>query len=241
MKVCFVSCGNDSCALIQWMKDHGQKNVVAVYSETGWAAPWWEDRVKLFASKCQQYGYDFVRIQSEGMVNLIKRKKCWPWNRDKFCTTHLKIEPAQRWLHENDPYGQFTCCVGVRRDESKERTNWPLYAQCSEPHLDRPLFSPLVDYDIGERNKLCEKFGLEIYEGRSRECYPCINAKKEDLSILSEERICEIEQLEKEMGFTGYGKPKTMFRPHRMMGATGIREAVKWGKSKRGQYRTDKQ
>ena len=38
------------------------------------------------------------------------------------------------------------------------------------------------------------------------------------------------------MGFTSKGKPRTMFRPYRYMGATGIREIVKWAEADRGQY-----
>ena len=39
-----------------------------------------------------------------------------------------------------------------------------------------------------------------------------------------------------DMGFTSKGNPRVMFRPYRHMGATGIREVVKWAHSSRGEY-----
>lgn len=56
------------------------------------------------------------------------------------------------------------------------------------------------------------------------------------ISRLSSE-IAYVEKIENEMGVSPKtGKPKTMFRPYRHMGATGIREIIEWAKSEKGQY-----
>lgn len=68
------------------------------------------------------------------------------------------------------------------------------------------------------------------------ECYPCACANKSDLALLKQTpgRIDEIEQLEIEMGFTRNSKPRVMFRPYRVGGGVGIRQAVRWGAGERG-------
>ena len=38
MHVLFCSYGNDSIALIQWAHERGLKDVVCLYSDTGWSA-----------------------------------------------------------------------------------------------------------------------------------------------------------------------------------------------------------
>ena len=70
------------------------------------------------------------------------------------------------------------------------------------------------------------------------ECFPCINSNRADLRLLAEdeERVAKIEAIETDMGFTSKGKPRTMFRPYRHMGATGIREVVKWALAPHGRY-----
>lgn len=45
MHVLFCSYGNDSIALIQWAHESGLKDVTCLYSDTGWSASWWTERV----------------------------------------------------------------------------------------------------------------------------------------------------------------------------------------------------
>ena len=44
--VIFVSWGNDSIALVQWAKENELDGVACVYTDTGWAADGWMDRVE---------------------------------------------------------------------------------------------------------------------------------------------------------------------------------------------------
>lgn len=235
--VIFASYGNDSIALIQWCREGNAPNVIVVHSDTGWAAPWWRERI----AKCEEWvrsiGFGAHTIPSEGMIQLVKRKKGWPLPRKfQFCTEELKIRPAIAWLDEVDPDKELVCLVGVRREESRERVSWPEYIADSEKHGGRDLWSPLVQLKETERDALLERAGFEPLPHRSQECFPCINSNRNDLKRLTPERITEIEALEKELGFTSKGKPRTMFRPYRHMGATGIREVCKWAHSKRGKY-----
>ena len=96
MHVLFCSYGNDSIALIQWAHERGLKDVVCLYSDTGWSASWWADRVAKGEALAQGYGFATARTESEGMLELVKRKRGWPGagGQGQFCTAELKVLPA---------------------------------------------------------------------------------------------------------------------------------------------------
>jgi len=96
--VIFSSFGNDSIALIQTLnerEDIPNDSVLVVYSETHWSTGVWSERVEKAADWLAFIGMRFQRIDSEGMVALVKRKKAWPRNGIQFCTEELKIRPAR--------------------------------------------------------------------------------------------------------------------------------------------------
>jgi 3'-phosphoadenosine 5'-phosphosulfate sulfotransferase (PAPS reductase)/FAD synthetase len=239
--VAFVSYGNDSIALLQWLHENlvlpGRAvEMLVVHNNTGWASPAWPARVAAGEAVAIKYGFKVARTESEGLVQLTRRKKSWPSNQHQFCTTELKILPTQKFLDEIDPEKEVICLNGVRREESRERSAWPEWTEESERHGGRHLWSPLVRVLEPERDALIQRAGFEALPHGSQECYPCINANKADLRGLSAARVAEIEALETSMGFTSNGKPRTMFRPHRYRGAVGIREMQKWAESGRGEY-----
>jgi 3'-phosphoadenosine 5'-phosphosulfate sulfotransferase (PAPS reductase)/FAD synthetase len=244
----FSSCGNDSVALLKWAIDHYPNDEkIMVYSNTGWSAPFWDRRVKLVREYAEKNGVSFVETESEGMESLVRRKKGWPKpaSNMQFCTNELKVQPAIKYMNSVDDFGsphfRTLCLNGVRREESKNRENVPEFYGCSERHGGRKLRSPLVKMKEDQRNELIFETGLPILPHKSRECFPCINSNRSDFRMLAEypERISKIEKIENEMGYTSKGKPRVMFRPYRHMGATGIREVVKWGLSERGKYQKE--
>lgn len=235
--VIFSSFGNDSIALIWWAHTHGVEDVVVAFSDTGWAAAWWLERVGRARAWVESLGFTFVHIPSRGMVDLIHWKKAWPRNGIQFCTLHLKIIPAREWLARHDPEGEATCMVGVRRAESRARRVWPEWQEESDNHGGRSLWAPLVTYSDEERDELLAAAGWAPLPHRSMECYPCINSSRMDLRQLTPERVSYIEALEQGMGHTSNGHLRTMFRPKKFMGAVGIREVHRWAEAERGQYR----
>lgn len=235
--VLFASYGNDSIALIQWAHERGLKGLTVVHSDTGWAADHWIERVQAGADWARSLGFTATALHSEGMIPLVTRKKGWPLpQKYKFCTEHLKINPAKEWLAANDPDGDSICMVGVRRCESRARATWPTWVEESDKHGGRSLWSPLALMLDDERDALVARTPFPLLPHRSQECFPCINANRNDLRRLTPERVEEIAALEARMGFTSNDKPRTMFRPYRHQGATGIREVWKWAQSKHGEY-----
>lgn len=227
--VIFASGGNDSVALVQFAYDQGLKNVAVAYSNTGWASPEWPERMRYFKAWVLGLDFSFHEIQSEGMENLIRRKKGWPANRPKFCTYELKILPAKKWLDEIDPDKNAICMVGIRREESPARRSWPKYIEESENHGGRTLYAPLVDHNTEARNYLLKRAGFEPLLHRSKECSPCVNANRTDFRALGKEDIDKVRRNEAETG-------RNMFRPHRFKGAAGIDEVIRWAESDRGKY-----
>jgi 3'-phosphoadenosine 5'-phosphosulfate sulfotransferase (PAPS reductase)/FAD synthetase len=229
-----ASFGNDSVALIQWAIEQSLDDVTVLYNDTGWAAPWWSERIDRGAAWVASAGFRFAKTNSVGLPELAKRKKAWPRQGMQFCTEHLKRQPSLDWMDQNCPPGS-TVLVGVRRAESARRADFPEKMSASLDHGGRALWAPLATYSDEQRNALLQRAGWDVLPHRSMECYPCVNANRNDIRMLDENRIQLIELLEAEMGVgERSGNPKYFFRATRHQGAEGIREVVKW--ANRGTY-----
>ena len=227
--IIFASYGNDSIALIQWAHEHNLHGVNVAFGNTGWAASWWMDRVAKAEAWAQSLGFMTHRIDSEGMEALVARKKAWPrggGGKFQFCTEALKQKPAQQWLSLHDPEKEATCMTGVRREESANRSDAPEWVTASEHHGGRELWQPLVRHTEAQRDALVLKTPMPLLPFRSKECYPCVNARKTELRMLDEETIAKVSRIEGIAGINSKGNPRVMFSPKRHGGAVGIEAVV---------------
>ena len=223
--VIFASYGNDSVALIQWAHENNLSDVHIAYGDTGWAADWWIARVEKGEQWAKSLGFNTHRIESEGMESLVMRKKAWPrggGGKYQFCTEALKKLPAQKWLSENDPNREATCMVGVRREESENSRDAPEWVTESKDHGYRELWQPLVRHTEKERDSLALKSPLPLLPFRSKECYPCVNARKQELRQLDEATRFRVWRIEQASGTNSKGNERVMFSPARHGGAVGI-------------------
>lgn len=229
MNIIFASYGNDSVALIQWAHERKLENVTIAYSNTGWAAQKWEARVELGESWAQSLGFGTTRIASMGMEALVAMKKAWPrggGGKFQFCTQHLKQDPALAWLHGIDPDCDAVCLIGIRREESANRATFPEWTEESSAHGARTLHAPLVRHREKERDALILKTPLKVLPHRSKECWPCVNARKGEIAAMDEPTISRIETIEIRSGINSKGNPRVMFSPAHHKGAIGIRAVV---------------
>lgn len=226
--VIFVSYGNDSVALLQWAHEQQLEGVHVVYTDTGWAADGWLERVEKAEAWAQGLGFTTHRTKSIGFRQLARDKKGFPTQRFQWCSYILKIKPGEEWLAANDPDARAVCVVGVRREEHESRANFPECNPKSGNHGGRVLLAPFATYTAEQRNELIVRAGFEVLSHRSREC-KCINSNKRDFLRFTEADVAEIREAEAEIG-------KTMFRPHRHMGAKGIDQVMDWARSPRGKY-----
>ena len=221
----FASYGNDSIALIQWAHEQRLKDVHVAYSDTGWAAWWWDTRVQMAEEWARSLGFRTHRIASEGMESLVARKKAWPrggGGKFQFCTEALKKEPARAWLALHDPTGETCCMTGVRREESENRRDAPEWVTASEDHGGRELWQPLVRHTKAMRDDLAEKAPVPLLPYRSKECYPCANARKQELRHLDTVTRNKVFRIEQVGGINSKGNARVMFSPERHGGAVGI-------------------
>lgn len=232
------SYGNDSIALIQYALREKLDGVYVLYSDTGWGAEWWPERVEKAEAWVTALGFIPVRTQSIGMERLVQEHQAWPAGNMQFCTEELKIIPYQNWLQANDPKAELVCMCGVRREESARRRTWPEWIESSDKDLGRSAWAPLVRMLEAERNALIIEAGWEVLPHRSKECSPCIYSNKHDLRRLPERDIVKVEQIEGRMGFTGKGNARVLFRPAKHGGCVGIREVVRWADSTHGKFDT---
>lgn len=238
-----TSWGNDSVALVQWCVEQGLTDVTCLYNDTGWS--WlaygnqegWSDRVDRMEAWARSLGFKTARTTSIGMRALVHKRKGWPRQGMQFCTDELKIDPTRKWLAEHDPMGVAVCMNGKRRSESAVRAETPEWIEESDAHGGRRLRQPLFEHDDAARDALVIRAGHEVLPHKSRECM-CVNANADDLQSWPEVVIATVDEVELELGVSPEtGKPKTMFRPAKKMGATGIREVIRWSKAGRGKYR----
>lgn len=229
------SYGNDSIALIQWLHEYNQRHnlgkVTCLYNDTGWAASWWEGRVQKGERFAEACGFTTSRTKAIAWKELLLQHAGWPDRLRRFCTEELKIVPTIHWLCENDPDGKAEMVCGVRRDESKERANWPEYLEGSDKNEGRAEWSPLVLLNTQERDELITRAGWVPLPHRSRECR-CVLANATDLTLWSEDDISQIEDLEQWLGKLYPGKVKFMFNPRKKAGKPeGIRAVRRWAEN----------
>lgn len=223
--------GNDSIALMQYVRECGLKGVTVVYSNTGWATPEWIERVACVAEWVASLGWGYVELDSIGFEQSVTSHTdagMFPTRMVKFCTQELKIRPFLKWVKDADPDKLALVCVGVRRAESDARKG----ARAFMPEQDngRHVWHPLVEFSDADRDAMILKTPFEILPHRSDECGICINGNRADLRRAPEEHIARVEALEVSVG-------RPMFNPANYMGAQGIREVVRWARSERGKYR----
>lgn len=228
------SYGNDSIALIQWLHEYDQQHplgkVVVLYNDTGWAANWWPGRVLNGEKLARSYGFIPSQTKAIPWQKLLRKHGAWPDRLRRFCTEELKIIPTHHWLSVHDPDGKSEMICGVRREESKERANWPEYVESSPKNEGRSEWSPLVLYNAEMRDALILRAGWKPLPHRSRECR-CVLANATDISTWSEADLNDIEAIEKWLGQLYPGKNKNMFHPDKKEGhPEGIRAVQEWAK-----------
>lgn len=232
MNVIFASYGNDSVALIQWAHEQALRDVTVLYSDTDWAAEKWPARVADGEAWAQSLGFATART-SASMLDLVRKKKAWPrggGGKFQFCTLHLKELPALAWLDDCDPDADAVCMVGIRREESDNRTTFPEWTEGSPRHGGRSLHAPLVRHTEAMRDELALRSPMPLLPTKSKECWPCVNANQGELKQLDDAAIIRIEAIETEMGINSKGNARVMFSPRRHGGAIGIRAVVEQAK-----------
>ncbi len=160
----------------------------------------------------------------------------FPSRKAQFCTEYLKLAPQKRWLEEHlTAKGiRFARYIGVRKDESNERSRCP--EQQFDSYFHCMLYRPLFHWTKQQCFDFVHAAGEEInplYKlGFNRVgCAPCINSNKGDIrnwAARFPEMIAKVRAWEQAVG-------RTFFAPI-VPGKeiNWVDEVVAWSKTERG-------
>ncbi|MFI4954950.1 MAG: phosphoadenosine phosphosulfate reductase [Gammaproteobacteria bacterium] len=193
--------GNDTLALIQWAVEHALVNVTVVSVDTGWAAPSWAKHVLECEARVREQGYQVVRLVSTtSFTNLIKQRGYFPTPKFQWCANVLKGAPILLWLDQHDPSVSARVLLGHRRVSARSKQNLPEHISESDSFAGRDVYYPLATMSTVKRDKLLSHAGVVPLTHRSLECDPCINSDTFDLSLLNQDEIQRLNELEVAVG-----------------------------------------
>ena len=246
-----ISGGKDSKAtlivslplLLQYLEPH---QIKVVFCDTDWEKDSTYNEIDFITNKLKEFNIELVILRNEkfpnGMRDLIKYKKAFPTRMIKFCTEQLKMIPALDYYKNLSLNGfDVISLVGKRRDESEERKNTPdskLYEYKDYSFL---TIHPIADWtETDVYSFLDETWGIPLsyFEGNKRVgCDECFQADLKSISLMSEERINQMEELEKEISVFHKDKeysPTFFYKKNKTFpdGFPPIRQIVNYAKEK---------
>lgn len=141
------------------------------------------------------------------MVCLVLSKGMFASRMMRFCTQELKWYPLKNHIASLlDAGHDVVNVVGVRAEESEKRAKMLPWEFVSE--LDCDVCRPMLAHTEAQIIALHTKHGLRpnpLYLARARRvgCWPCINARKDEIRFISEfdpERIQLVDEMETAVG-----------------------------------------
>lgn len=210
-----VSGGKDSCAAaiatVEHLRAVGHKGpVVLVHADLGRVE--WNDSLPTCERLAAFLGVELLVVRRASGDMMDRWLQRWrdnirryaqlscvtiilPWSTPsmRFCTSELKSQPIAAGLVRRFPGKRIISACGVRRDESKERSD----ALTSEENdlLDKKTFrtsgvdwNPIAAWSAADVFAYCASHGFEMHEGYTRfgmsriSCAFCIMANGSDLA-----------------------------------------------------------
>lgn len=188
---------------------------------------WTAERARRAAAIMEPTGNPFL--------DLCLLKGMFPSHSRQFCTEELKRNPAVEFqIDLIDSGRRVISWQGVRRDESKRRSNTPKASRIGKGMY---AFRPIVDWSSEQVFDFHAQRGIEpnpLYrQGMGRVgCMPCVNVGKEELREIAArfpqhiDRISEWESIINEASRSGLSSF--------LFGAELIWQRVEWSKTTRG-------
>ncbi len=256
--VASVSGGRDSGAMSLYLTELGIEHE-RIFMDTGWEAEIRGRQVTLEYLRGPLTAKLGPITEIRGpldFVQLVEKKGLFPSRVMRFCTTELKVFPAQRWLAaRTEALGmELVNAVGIRRAESKARSTMPEWEWSDA--FDLEIWRPLVTWSAADVIAIHRRHGLEMNPlyalGFKRVgCFPCLHENKKGIALVAEhapERIDLIDRLTETLNEQGAARdaalgrpfvPRSMFSYHggdnRHIPLT-IAETVEWARSGRGEW-----
>jgi len=212
-----LSGGKDSTACLLWaLNTLPKEDIIPYYIDTKWE----HDAVYEYLDYLEEkLDIKIIRLESEGMEALSKRKKMMPNRMYRFCTENLKIKPAIEFYKTFQDKGiDFINITGVRRDESEARANTESFV-ISQDGIK--TLHPIAYWNTQRVFDYHKENGIDVNplykKGFNRVgCYPCIYARKHELMLMEDKYVQRLRNLEKDMSeIVDNPKNATFFAPDR--------------------------
>jgi 3'-phosphoadenosine 5'-phosphosulfate sulfotransferase (PAPS reductase)/FAD synthetase len=245
-----LSGGKDSTALLLFMAyesgiSHDQ--LIATFCDTQNEADETYEHLTMLHEKV----FPVTHINTEGFLNLAKRKQRFPSAKARFCTQELKLKPTKLFLESlTDKYDEVIPCSGVRKDESEARKHLTEWKSEVESYFGMKEWRPLVDWKFADILAIHKRHNIPLnplyHLGAKRVgCFPCFHSQKAEILLmvkLHPERITELAEWEKsvakESGFFARGKVPERFRSREIKTKDGttmkvptVFDVVEWAKT----------
>ena len=205
-----VSGGKDSTALLLWSIEEELPNCRYVYADTQHEHPSVYEYLTYLEDET---GVHIERVQSEGFLEMCKRKGRFPSTKARFCTESLKIIPIAKHIESASPGETHRIFVGVRAEESPARADLPpsMMREVKFPPrqcVKQEMWHPLLRWDWKEVFAIHKRSGIKpnpLYKmGMNRVgCFPCVMARRQELKTMFKkfpEVVDKIRQWEEEVG-----------------------------------------
>ena len=157
--------------------------------------------------------------QPLNMQRLAILKRRFPSATARFCTTHLKLFPQNRWMRKHCDLNETIRVAGVRSQESANRARRPAFSY--DEFMKCPLWLPIKSWTHEQVFELHAKYDIPVNplykQGCGRVgCFPCIMARKQELAAIANyhpEAFDELRSMERQVA-TAVGKQEMSFFSH---------------------------
>lgn len=250
-----TSSGKDSSASSLLLKKNGIAHR-RVFMDTGWESHHVYEYLRGPLTAALGPIDEIATTDYKGFIDLVLQKGLFPSRVMRFCTEELKVFPILEMIEQvaaTEPR-EIVNVVGIRRHESKKRSQMPEWEFSDSFHCW--IWRPIIEWHKAHVIAIHDEFGLDInplyHLGASRVgCWPCIHARKAELSLVARVdpgRIDEIEDVERRLNEAGQQRDDDLGRPfviRSMFSYHGgdskhfplpIRDAVDWANSNRGEW-----
>src|SRR3972149_2788628 len=241
--ICY-SGGKDSTALWLWARRKGIAPRRIIFADTGWEHP---ETISYIDQIEALMGEPITRVRGpETFEGRVRRLRGFPSSGRRWCTDELKIQPTARELDRiRDETGEdIQVLVGVRAEESRARSTMP--EREWQDSYDCEVWRPLINWKladvIAEHTAANVPLNPLYHMGAERVgCWPCINAGKTEIELVSRldpSRIDRIREMEKITKNTMFSKEAPVHErvpgERRTELPLPIDDAVAWSRTKRG-------
>lgn len=217
--------GNDTIALIEWVKQQQLAPVFILSVETGFTDERWRQHREHAAQYAHAAGLTPIHLQPKlQFAELMTDRGSFPTPKFLWCAGILKGLPILEWLDAADPSCKATLMLGTRRSSARHLSTLHEFTDHSEEYGDRKVWHPLYCHDDTMRDALLQTAGFLPLPHRSLECQPCVNSTLAEWQQLTPETIAATAALENSLQTHLFVSPATDT-------SIAITDLAKWAKN----------